>query len=169
MVLLLDKIIVRTISCIIISLSLTYSGIAFSVTNNETLEISIGKLVLLHDKLFSYENDSNPFGAAEAFILFEQEYTNNIKTLPVEYRIKYFWASMWHLDFDGEYMERFQQIVYSDCGEAFLVKLNKYLSIESKLKRNTTRLYLTDKVYLGFRILRKLEEKKNTVPTKINP
>lgn len=156
----LNKHFIRAIMLLILSQIFGYSGAAFSSQHGKVLEASIGKLVALHDTLFSYQNNSNSFGSAEVFVLFEQEYKKNIKTLPVEYRIKYFWASMWHLNFDGDYMEQFQEIIYSDCGELFLIKLQKYIAIENELKRDKAKLYLTSKVYSGLMLIERNRKKK---------
>lgn len=120
----------------------------------EKLNNSIGKLLILHDKKFSYQNDLNSLGSAEVFMLFEKEFHQHIANLPLTYRIDYFWSSMWHLSFDGDYMSQFQQIVYFDCGDEFILRLTKYIKIETELNRSKKRLYLSKKVLGGLLLIR---------------
>ena len=127
---------------------------AFSENNNLKLENSLGQLILLHSKKFSYEDDLNPFGSAQIYEEFLQLYETKIKTLPETERINYFWGSMWHLDFDGHYMAEFQALVMNDCGEGFIKKLEDYLEKERELQRYKSRLYLSERVLSGLRLLK---------------
>lgn len=43
-------------------------------------------------------------------------------------------------------MEEFQEIVFDDCGDFFIEKLEKYVEIEREVKRSKSRLYLSEGV-----------------------
>jgi len=113
----------------------------------EAVGSSVGKIILLNDSLVRYEKSpTNPLGAAEAFLLFKSEYENKIKKLSVESRMNFFWSIMWHISLGGGYMEEFQEIVFDDCGDFFVEKLEKYVEIEREVKRSKSRLYLSERV-----------------------
>lgn len=123
------------------------------------IEESIGYLVLSHSDKYSYKNDLNDFGAAILFDEFLKIYQTNIENLDLDKRIDFLWSAMWHLEFDGHYMEEFQKIVYLDCGESFIKRLEVYIQNESKLKRNGSRLYLSKKVLAGLKLLKSRSKK----------
>ena len=126
-------------------------------TDNE-VEVAVGRLVILHDLKFGYTYDDNPFGSSEVFQEFLSIYKSKVKYLPVEQRVDYFWASMWHLDFDGHLMEEFQEIVYKDCDRAFISRLEKFVEREKELNRGRARLYLSEKVLRGLRLIKQKEQ-----------
>jgi len=61
---------------------------------------------------------------------------------------------MWHLDFDGHYMEKFQSLIIKDCGDQFISKLYEYINKEQKLKRDKSKLYLSEKVLAGLKLIK---------------
>ncbi len=117
--------------------------------NNEnifsnTVSLSVGKIISLSDAYHRYEySDTNPFGEAQAFILFEEEYKKNIKSIPVEYRVKFFWSILWHLDLQGDHLTEFLKIIEEDCYKHFTDKLTFYIEREEKITRNKYRLKLS--------------------------
>lgn len=141
-----------TIVLLVITIGITST--AFSLTYDETLKTSIGELMLLHDAKHSYQKDLNSFGSAEVYERFIEIYHQKIKNLPLEYRIDFFWAGMWHLSFDGHYMNEFQEVVMTDCGKKFIDRLQEYVRKEKKLKRYKSRLYLSEKVLEGLMMIR---------------
>jgi hypothetical protein len=129
-----------------------HSSLAYSINYEATVENSLGKLLLSHDKKHSYQVDLNSFGSAEVYKEFIEIYNKTIKSLPVSYRIQFFWSSMLHLSFDGHYMEEFQKVIAQDCGKEFIAKLKEYVKKEKKLKRYRSRLFLSEKVLEGLKI-----------------
>ena len=125
-----------------------------TIAQETLLENSIGKLVLLHNKMFAYTKDKNPFGSAKVFVEFQSMYEQHIKHLDTEERVNYFWFGMWHLDFDGHYMMQFQRMIHKDCKEAFVERLNHYIQVESELDRNKSRLFLSQQVLKGIKLLK---------------
>jgi len=108
------------------------------------LERSVGKIVLSVDSYLRYDHsETNPFGIAQAFVTFRDEYNKNIKPLSVENRVNYFWAGLWHLSLQGGYLTEFEELVVNDCANEFVEKLSHYVGIEEKLKRDKTRLALS--------------------------
>ncbi len=125
--------------------------------SSDVLEVSIGKLVSLHDRHASYARGDNPFGSAKTFVLFKELYVYVVSKESESVRSDYFWASMWHLGFDGDYMKQFQEIVYQDLGEKFIDRLQNYVDKESKFSRSETKLFLSQKVLLGLNEMRNRE------------
>lgn len=110
----------------------------------DTLELSVGKVILSVDSYLRYDHsDTNPFGIAQAFVTFKEEYQKNIKTLSVDHRVNYFWAGLWHLGLQGGYLTEFEELVLRDCANEFIKKLEHYVQIDEKLQRNKTRLMLS--------------------------
>ena len=137
-------------------LSLTQLTLVFASDSNTVLvEKNIGNLILFSDNQYSYQVDLNPFGSAKVYDEFQRIYNKDIKGLPEADRINFLWSSMWHLGFDGHYMEQFQEIVFLDCGDEFVSRLEKYINNESELKRNKTKLHLSKKVLEGLRLVKK--------------
>ncbi len=93
--------------------------------------------------------DLNSFGSAKVYKEFLEIYNQKIKSLPMDYRINYFWTGMWHLSFDGHYMNELQELIIQDCGVKFIDRLQEYVNKEKKLKRYKSRLYLSEKVLEG--------------------
>ncbi|WP_028582148.1 hypothetical protein [Desulfogranum japonicum] len=148
------KIIINVLLFFIIcnpSISHCYDGLS--------LEECIGRLVVLHDENFSYQKDDNPFGSAILYDDMVDLYINHVKKMPEYDRVAFFWFAMWHLDFDGHYMELFQELVYEDCGDVFMNKLEKYIEKEKQLQRSKSRLYLSEKVLAGLIITEKNHRK----------
>ena len=117
-----------------------FSLSAYSLEPKFDVEKGMGQLIFLHDQLTSYEHGENPLGSAKVFILFKDQYDNHVRHLSVEQRRDYFWSVMWHLRFGGHYITDFLYIVYDDCGDIFLEKLEHYIQKERALKRNVSRL-----------------------------
>lgn len=138
-----------SITTVLVILCCTVNSAAYSSDESKLLQDrSLGKLISLSDKMHSYEDGSNnPFGSRDVFFLLEAEYESTIKNLPLDNRVNFFWSSMMHLSFDGEYMHRFQEILYADCGGYFIAKLEAYILKEEELQRNKGALYLSKKVY----------------------
>lgn len=122
--------------------------------HDDVLEISIGKLIILHDRQASYIEGDNPFGSAKAFLLFKEEYESTISKKSESLRSDYFWFSMWHLGFDGDYMKQFQEIVYHDLGDHFINRLQMYVDKESEFNRSKRKLFLSRKVLHGLKEIR---------------
>ena len=139
---------------IFLMVALIQIPLAYSSSYDELLESSVGKLLLLHDKKHSYQVDLNSFGSAEVYKEFLEIYNREIKSLPKDYRINYFWAGMWHFGFDGHYMSEFQELIMQDCGKEFIDRLQEYVNKEKKLKRYKSRLYLSEKVLEGLKMIR---------------
>ena len=119
------------------------------------LEKSVGKVVLSVDSYLRYDHsETNPFGIAQAFLIFRDEYHKNIKTLSVENRVSYFWAALWHLSLQGGYLTEFEELVLNDCVDEFIEKLSHYVGIEEKLQRDKTRLALSNIVFNDLKILK---------------
>lgn len=107
----------------------------------KVVETALGQLILRADSYARYDHgDSNPFGIAEAFVLFRETYQNEIRLLKPENRTNYIWSVMWHLDLDGGYLTEFIDIISKDDTSLLEEKLNRYISIEGKLKRNPVKL-----------------------------
>ena len=113
---------------------------AYSSEPKFDVEKGMGQLIFLHDQLASYEHGENPLGSAKVFILFKDQYDNHVQHLSAEQRRDYFWSVMWHLRFGGHYMTDFLHIVYDDCGDIFIQKLEHYIQKERELKRSVSRL-----------------------------
>lgn len=144
------------LSVILFALIQLFCVKAFAIdeVDSNVIERSIGKLLISHDEKYSYQNDLNSFGSAKLFDEFYNIYEIEIKKLPKEERISFFWASMWHLDFGGHSMEQFQALVFDDCGGDYITRLEAYVAKESELKRDKSRLFLSEKVLLGLKILK---------------
>lgn len=136
----------------VILLPLLLCGFSGSSGNEAGIvERAIGRLVVLHDKSFSYENGDNPFGAAIVFEEFKSIYEGKISRLSTANRVDFLWAAMWHLDLDGHLMMQFQEIVVKDCAEDFIDRLEGYVEKESELGRHKDRLHYSVKVLIGLR------------------
>ncbi len=127
--------------------------------SKEILERSIGELILVHNQLLSYEEGPMAFSIDYIYAEFHDIYQTEIKQLPLENRINFFWFAMWHLDFDGHVMMEFQKLVYMDCGKEFIKKLEGYIKTETKLNHFKGRLYFTKKVLTGMNLIKELKEK----------
>jgi hypothetical protein len=138
---------------VLLLITINQTPLAYSSSYDETLENVMGNLVLLHDKKHSYQTDLNSFGSAEVYKKFIEIYNQKIKSLPIDYRINYFWTGMWHLSFDGHYMSEFQQLIMHDCGKKFINRLQEYVNKEKKLNRYKSRLYLSEKVLEGLKMI----------------
>lgn len=119
------------------------------------VENSIGKLIVLHDKDYSYQTGTNPFGSAKGYSEFIKLYNDKIKALSENHRVDYFWAAMWHLRLDGHSMEEFQKLIIADCGQSFISRLEYYIVTEQQLRRSKARLDLSKKVLAGLNLVRK--------------
>lgn len=137
------------------------SGVAYA--DSETVEEAIGKLIVLHDKKFSYSQGDNAFGVEELYQEFENIYQEQISHLELKDKLSFFWASMWHLGFDGHSMYKFQTLIANDCGGEFIRRLELYINREEQLQRDKSRLFLTKKVLEGLEkvILHQKQTKNN--------
>lgn len=120
-----------------------------SYADSNVVETAIGKLVVSHDRKFSYSQGDNTFGVEKLYQEFESIYQNQISQLPIEDRLDFFWSSMWHFGFGGHAMYQFQNLIANDCGTEFLSKLQSYIAKEEEFQRDKSRLYLTKKVHSG--------------------
>ena len=77
---------------IFLMVALIQIPLEYSSSYDELLESSVGKLLLLHDKKHSDQVDLNSFGSAEVYKEFLEIYNREIKSLPKDYRINYFWV-----------------------------------------------------------------------------
>ena len=117
------------------------------------IETNLGKLILMHEKAISYEKGPNLFGSGPVFGEFLQVYDEQIGSMATKDKVEFLWAAMWHLDFDGHYMEQFQQIVMTDCPQEFKYKLGVFIEWESQKRSETPRLRKAAKVLRGLEIL----------------
>ncbi|WP_308366730.1 MULTISPECIES: hypothetical protein [unclassified Microbulbifer] len=131
------------------------AGEGKSPTEMSTLQSSIGKVILSADSYLRYDHsDTNPFGISQAFVIFKDEHQKNIKTLPVDQRVDYFWAGLWHLGLQGGYLTEFVELVSLDCADEFIKKLERYVKMEEKLQRNRTRLAIAKTILNNLKRLR---------------
>lgn len=126
---------------------------ADEINNRDLLERSVGRLVLHGDIVYLHQNGFDGFRYSP-YLLFQEEYENYIKILPAEDRVLFFWATLWHLRLDGEYMESFIDLAYKDCGQIFIKKLEKFIDEEDSLaKQRTWRYELATKILYRMRQL----------------
>ena len=145
---------------VIIIISLLFISKAYPSNEIIIVEQSLGKLIVSHDRKFSYSIDDNSFGGELLFREFEEVYHRKIKLLHEKNRLDFLWASMWHLGFDGHAMFEFQTLILSDCGQNFIKRLESFIQKEEEFSRDKSRLYLSKKVLTGL-INIKNSNKKN--------
>lgn len=149
---------VKHLKKITFSVAVLLGGCASSSGHaNEVLDTSVGELIVLHDKQSSYSYGDNPFGSAKVFLRFEQLYKTKIINQSKSVRSDFFWAAMWHLRFDGDYMGQFQSIAYDDLGTDFIDRLQNYVDKESELKHSKDKLFLSNQVLTGLKQLKNIK------------
>ena len=122
-----------------------------SRSNEEVVDRSIGALLISHDRKFSHDGGPTAFAGEELYEEFQRVYESKIRPLPDAERLRFLWAAMWHLGFDGHPMEEFQRLVLDDCGDIFVDRLERYVKAESELQRDKSRLHLSMKVLAGLK------------------
>jgi hypothetical protein len=145
---------VRKLSLALALFALQVACASPSLSGEETVNRSIGALLVTHDQMNRHEGGPTAFAGKKLYQEFIRAYESDIKELPEEERFRFLWAAMWHLGFDGHLMEEFQQLVLADCGDLFAERLVSYVKAESELQRNKTRLYLSEKVLAGMTMAR---------------
>lgn len=118
------------------------------------LEASLGRLILLHDRKHSHEDGVHPYWPFKIYQEFEKTFERDIKGLPVGQRVRFLWAAMWHLGFDGEPIQEFKRLVLRDCGDEFMAKLQKHISAGRDLNRGRYRLQLSETILRELRYMR---------------
>ena len=118
--------------------------------SDEKLERSIGKIVRLANKARSYEeNGMHAFwGDGEVWTLFFEEYEKNVKNLPIESRVEYFWFGMWFLKLGAGPSEQFTELVSRECPEEYSRKLKHFISRHKELwgEDKDKKIYFTEKI-----------------------
>jgi hypothetical protein len=132
---------------VILLLTVLQIGCAHASDDREILERSVGKLILMHDYAFSYEDSLNPFAdgpiAHEAAYIYEKE----IKHLSEKSKVQYFWVLITHFGFFLSSEDRAIKVqILRDCGPAFFRKLEKYIKTEEEMQRDDGQLDRAKKV-----------------------
>ncbi len=146
------------ICCFLLVSSFVSAESSIDSSSVKRLETSVGKVLLSFNSHVRYDySKSNPFGIAEPFSLFKKEYDENIKNLPVDYRVDYFWFALWYMGLQGGFMTEFQDMVAKDCLDEFVNKLEQFVSVESNLQRNKTRLRISKLVLNDLKRAKKIK------------
>lgn len=95
---------------------------------------SVGRIILIHDKTWRYEDKLYVTGDFHVSKQIETEYTSNIAHLPVELRIQYFWSIMMHVNLDASFLEDFLLLIKSDCGKEYIERLDVFLRKSKELQ-----------------------------------
>lgn len=100
------------------------------------LRQTIGDLIINVDNIYSHRYEDNAFGSGPLTMVFQKHYDERIRDLPQDMRIEYFWAAMWHLEFQNGTMGFFVDlIVTDDCVDAYLSRLSTFIKKQKSLDR----------------------------------
>ena len=100
----------------------------------DQLALSIGRVILVHDEVWSYQSESYKTGGFAISKIIDKEYEDKISKMPIKYRIDYFWAIMMHISLDGSFFEDFMLLVKKDCNKEFVDHIDQFLKKSKELR-----------------------------------
>lgn len=122
---------------IFVFLIFTTSCMSTATTNEHSVVAnSVGRVILVHDRVWGYQDDSYQTGGYVISKKLESEYAEHIKSLPVKNRVEYFWSISMHVSLDGSFLEDFLLLLKKDCGKEYISRIDSFLNESKKLKIN---------------------------------
>lgn len=88
----------------------------------------IGELILEFDSSYLELGDPNPFGSGPISSAYKKNYQQYVANMSEEDRLAYFWAGLWHFQFQEGTMDLYTDVVGSDVAyEKFAQELRKFV------------------------------------------
>ena len=107
-----------TARCVLVVLCSLLATASIPVQSTATLERSVGRLIL--------ENDRSPYGGLGISEAVDREY-NNVKGLPVQQRVRFFWSVLMNIRPDAGYSVDLLELIARDCPAEFERELRMFL------------------------------------------
>lgn len=121
-----------------------------SITKSPEAEKSVsqllGEMIIEFDASHLKLGDPNPFGSGPISTVYEENYKNYVVNLPQSERFSYFWAGLWHFEFQEGTMDLYVDVVKSDiASEIFIDELRKFVQRSNDSGRKGWRTTYTER------------------------
>ena len=114
------------------------SANAESLSSDDIIALSIGKIILFEDTCERYSKvGGDPYSSEKHMLMIETEFKMIKSKLPQDKQIDFLWSIMARSGFGSHYSERFAELVYQCCHKEFLFEINEYLESGSKHNKAT--------------------------------
>ncbi len=155
----------KRILIIIIVLLFFGNANAETLSSDEIIALSIGKIILFEDTCERYSKvGGDPYSSEKHMLMIKTEFKMIKSKVPRDKQIDFLWAIMTRSSFGSHYSERFTELVYKCCYGEFMVEINEYLKNGSK--HNKATIHKANLVKNALQISDKHHNKANSADAK---